>query len=258
MGQQPVDTKLTEPEWLDRLRECRPEVAVPGYWESVAENCVRWGEELSVGPFWTEVKKRVDQWRSEYKQEKGTDLFTPAGLPNFSGKGSESIKKKLLRRCQCEPGYIKKAMPKSGAPIPRIGDLVRTRIVCRYIDGVEFIASKLEQLAKEMELNPRRRREGRLEGYFAQHLIVDGEVFFRFGGGSEPTRIVCEVQVASELATTMWTASHPIYEFSRDVEKSPEDWQWNPNDPRFIANQLGHMIHLADGLLVQLRRMTKQ
>ena len=257
MGQQPDRAKLTESEWLDELKKRHSMVAVPGYWDAVATNCARWADELLVGPFWAEVKKLIDQWRSEYKQETGSDLLAQPGLPNFCGKSSDSIKRKLFRRCRSEADYIEKALPKSGAPIPRMGDLVRTRVICRYIDGVEFFTSKLEQLAKEMNLNPKRRREGRLEGYFAQHLIVNAEVIFRFGGGSELARIVCEVQVASELATAMWQASHPIYEFSRDEDKSPEDWQWNPKDPRFIANQLGHMIHLADGLIVQLRRTTK-
>ena len=65
--------------------------------------------------------------------------------------------------------------------------------------------------------------------------------------------INCEIQLASELATRVWDASHPLYEDARTRSASPEEWQWKPTDPHFIANQLGHMIHLADGLLVQLR-----
>lgn len=258
MSQRPADTKLMEQEWLDQLCQSRPEVALPGYWQTVADNCTRWAEEVSVSPFWAEAKIQLDQWRSEYKQETGADLLSQVGLPSFCGKSAESIKRKLIRHCRSEADYVQKALPKGGPPIPRLGDLVRTRVVCRYIDGVEFLTSKFEHLAYNMQLKPTRRREGRLEGYFAQHLIVDAEVIFRFGGSSELARIVCEVQVASELATRMWEASHPLYEFSREEEKPPEDWQWNANDPRFIANQLGHMIHLADGLLVQLRRATKR
>ena len=101
MPQEPASTKLTEPEWLDKLRERRSEIAVPGYWEAVAKNCEHWADELSVGPFWSEVKKRIDQWRSEYKQQTDADLLTQPGLPNFCAKSADSIKKKLLRRCRC-------------------------------------------------------------------------------------------------------------------------------------------------------------
>src|SRR5262249_36562129 len=150
------------------------------------------------------------------KQATGSDLLIQSGLPNFTGKQADSIRRKLLRMCRSRRDYIERAFPAPGMPpVPRIGDLVRTRIVCRYIDGVEALTTQFEALAKEMGFNPRRRREGRLEGYFAQHLTVDAHVFFRLGGGTEPAQIVCEIQVASELATRMWDASHPVYEFAR-------------------------------------------
>jgi hypothetical protein len=185
-------------------------------------------------------------------------LLTAPGLPAFCGKTADSIKGKLFRRCRENADYLEKAVPVAGAPIPRMGDLVRTRIVCGYIDGVEFLTSKLHALADGMKLNPKRRREGRLEGYFAQHLTVDADVIFRLGGAAQLTKIVCEIQVASELATRMWDAGRPVYELAREGEDRPEAWQWDPMDPRFIANQLGHMIHLADGLLVQLRLTSKK
>ena len=244
---------LSQEEWKKRLAEKRAETAIPGYWETIASNCAQWAKDLSVGGFWAEATKSLDQWRTEYRQQNGTNLLISPGLPLFCGKEADRIKGKPFRRCRDRADYLDKAIPVAGAPIPRIGDLVRTRIVCGYIDGVEFLTSKLHDLADEMKLKPQRRREGRIEGYFAQHLAIDADVIFRFAGASELTKIVCEVQVASELATRMWDAAHPVYEFSREEEDRPEAWQWDPTDPRFIANQLGHMIHLADGLLVQLR-----
>lgn len=93
-------------------------------------------------------------------------------VPSFVGKEPGSTRRKLLAKCRKEKGYVQKAFPKDGAPVPRIGDLVRTRIVCRYIDGVEFLTSKLFELAQRNALDPRRRREGRVEGYVAQHVTL--------------------------------------------------------------------------------------
>lgn len=250
----PRTTELTDEEWLRRLAELRPEVRLPGFWTNVAENCARWAAEVSVGPFWAQAKVRLDRWRMEYRAASQADLLTQPDLPSFLPKPEKSIYDKLFRRCKDVRDYIDKAIPREGPPVPRLGDLVRTRIVCRYIDGVEFLATKLMELADEMGLSPSRRREGRLEGYFAQHVTVSQDVIFRLAGYGELAKIICEIQIASEMATRMWDAAHSLYEIVRGTGDDPEDWQWKPDDPRFISNQLGHMIHLADGLLVQLRR----
>jgi hypothetical protein len=249
-------SELTEEDWLGDLAKVRPDVLLPGYWANLATNCAGWAEELSVGPFWTEAKHRLDQWRTEYRTATDGDLLSQPGLPNFTSKSESSIRGKLFRRCKQDGDYLQKAIEEKGPPIPRLGDLVRTRIACRYIDGVEFLANRMLDLAEEMKLTRSRRREGRIEGYFAQHVTVHQEVIFRLAGHGELTKIVCEIQIASEMATRMWEAAHPLYEGTRGNGADPEDWQWKPIDPRFISNQLGHMIHLADGLLVQLRQST--
>jgi hypothetical protein len=250
----PTPSRLTDEDWLRELAALRSEIHLPGFWANIAENCGRWADELSVGPFWSESKHRLDQWRTEYRATTDGDLLSQPGLPNFTSKPEASIRDKLFRRCKQNAGYLQKAIEKEGPPIPRLGDLVRTRVVCRYIDGVEFLANKIMGLAEEMKLSPKRRREGRIEGYFAQHIMVNQEVIFRLAGSSQLSKVVCEIQIASELATRMWDAAHPLYESARSDATDPEDWQWKPTDPRFISNQLGHMIHLADGLLVQLRQ----
>ncbi len=238
---------------LKMLELGRAEIAIPGYWETLAANCEQWARELDAGPFWVEAAKRLDQWRTEYKQQTTADLLAQTGMPSFVAKSADSTKAKVLRKCRADTKAPEELYSTTGAAVPAIDDLVRTRVVCRYIDGVEFLASKMEVLAKEMNLSPKRDREGRLEGYFAQHLTIDADVYYRLGGASQPTRIRFEVQLASELATTMWNSSHPFYKFAQESSKPAESWQWNPKDPQFIANQLGHVIHLADGLIVQLR-----
>jgi hypothetical protein len=243
-------------QWLERLADVRPEVRLPGFWATIAENCARWAEELSVGPFWSEISRRLDQWRTEYTGQTGADLLPTVGLPRFVGKPELSIRDKLFRRYGRSLEDCRRAMQDTGPPIPRLGDLVRTRIPCRYIDGVEFLADKIQSVAAEKGIRCSRRREGRISGYFAQHVVVYQEVIFRFGGHNELGLVGSEIQIASEMATRMWDASHSLYELERGDE-NPEAWQWKPEDPRFISSQLGHVIHLADGLLVQLRATTR-
>lgn len=254
---EPTPLKLTEEECLGRLGEVRSEVRLPGYWATLAGNCNQWASEVSVGPYWSKAKQRLDQWRMDYRSATDADLLTQPGLPPFVSKPEASIRDKLFRRCAQDTENLKNLYDTEGPAVPRLGDLVRTRISCQYIDGVEFLANKLTELAEEMALGPTRQREGKIEGYFAQHITIPQEVIYRFAGTAQITKVKCEVQVASELGTRMWDASHPLYDMVRRERSAPEDWQWRPDDPRFLANQLGHMIHLADGLLVQLRQSTK-
>lgn len=235
----------------------RPDVLVPGYWDSLTQNCKRWADEISVGPYWHDAKNKCTYWRQEYRSEASSDLLSSPGLPSFVSKPVESTRSKLLRRCRQDSAFVGEAIQGIGPPVPNISDLVRTRVACRYIDGVEFLGTKLCELADEMGLTYLRERQGRLEGYFAQHITVTQDVIYRFGGISTQTKVVSEIQIATEFGTRMWDATHPLYESVRGKSADPASWQWKPDDPRFIANQLGHMIHLADGLLMQLRDSTK-
>lgn len=231
----------------------RKELAVPGYWKALEQNCSQWADEISVSPFWKEVDKRQPTWSNEFQRRTAGALLANPGIPKFVGKSAKRIREKLAHRSRDERVPISEMWPKSGPPVPFLNDLVRTRIECQFLDGVEFVGTSLEALAKECGVKCSRERQGLLEGYFAQHFLFEQPVFFRWGGGEEPTTVKCEIQIATLLATRIWEESHRIYETWRTREEDAQDWQWNPNDPRFVARQLGHMIHLADGLLVQLR-----
>ena len=243
----------SDEELLDCLSGRWEQIRAPGYWTNIAQNCETWATEISGGPFWKSASTRLDQWRTEYRAQTGADLLVQSELPRFRSKPELSIREKIVRRLRENQFSINEIFQSEGQDVPAIGDLVRTRISCRYIDGVEFLASKILNLAKEMNLRPVVERQGSIEGYYAQHVNVSQDVIYRFGGVSKLTVIECEVQLASEMATRMWDASHPLYERVRNNATLPDDWQWRPHDARFISNQLGHVIHLADGLLVQLR-----
>lgn len=235
----------------DALGKLRPEFQVPGFLERLESNCSQWAADVSAGFFWAEARRRLPHWRSEYRSLTKADLLVDFDLPSFVAKPSSSIINKLSRYNNKQK--LHEFVPIQGPPVPTIGDIVRTRIRCQYIDGVEFLANKLEELGGELNVVPVRERQGKIEGYFAQHLNIKHDVTYREAGHGTPTIITCEIQIASALASQMWQTSHSLYENVRSDMSAPDDWQWKPDDPRFISNQLGHMLHLADGLLVQLR-----
>ena len=249
------DTRPPEPEidWIVKLADIRSEFSIPNYMSVLAANAKTWSQEISVGPFWTKAKTEMAKWRTEYRTLKGGDLLPRPVLPDFESKTEASIHDKLIRKCKRKSHDLSDVVGVEGPPIPKLNDFVRTRVACRYIDGVDFLAKKLMEIGAETNCVPQLRREGRIEGYFAQHITLEQNVIFRLAGHEQLATINCEIQLASELATRVWQASHPLYEEARMGHEAPEEWQWKPNEPRFMANQLGHMIHLVDGLLVQLR-----
>lgn len=247
-------------QFWDICYKLHPELQIGGFWNALEENAIQWADDLSVSPFWKAVKEQQPKWSNEFQRNTSGSLLAGIGIPNFFPKKIVRVREKLLHdweRRGSSPD-VSAYFPLSGPPIPIVNDIVRTRVECQFLDGVEYFAAKLAGLASQMEIQGTRQRQGRLQGYFAQHFCFDQSVIFRFGGGDHLVKIQCEVQVATALATRIWEESHRTYEEWRVQVDEAEDWQWNPSDPRFTARQLGHMIHLADGLLVQLRDSAKK
>jgi hypothetical protein len=257
----PTSVQLSNQEkFWEASKAIQPYITLAGYWEALQKNCDQWAIELSIAPFWTAVKQRQSMWSNEFQRKTSGALLANPGIPDFAAKKAKRVREKLLLDWihAGRPAEVTEFWPSTGPPVPLINDLVRTRIECQFLDGIEFFGVKLEELARELGIKYTRERKGRLAGYFAQHFCFTDKVIFRFGGGEQLASIQCEVQIATALATRIWEESHRTYEEWRVQRDDPEDWQWNPEDPRFTARQLGHMIHLADGLLVQLRNSAQR
>ena len=259
----PADAGLALSNWKpfwEVSQKLQPDLANAGYWDALQKNCDQWADDLAICPFWKEVKNRQPTWSNDFYRKTSGSLLGNPGIPNFSSKKVKRVREKLLHDWvhAGKPPDVGAFWPVGGPPVPLINDLVRTRIECQFLDGVEFFGTRLEELAGEMGVVYERERQGRLVGYFAQHFRFTDKVIFRFGGGEQLTSIQCEVQIATVLATRVWEESHRTYEEWRIQTDEPEEWQWDPTDPRFTARQLGHMIHLADGLLVQLRNSAQK
>lgn len=246
-----ISQPFGEPNIVERLpAQC----ATPGYWSSLAENAATWAREISAGHFWQSANTELESWRKEYLRDFGGTLSI-GSLPNFVGKSEPRLKEKTIEKIRraktVEIGV--QAIYDQHVPVPRLEDLVRVRLAVQFLDGVPFLARKILELAKKYDSNVEIEPKGSLNGYFAQHLTFRSQVFFRFGGPPVACDVTCEVQIATSLATHVWENSHALYENTRVTLERSEDWQWSPGDPRFLSRQLGHMIHLADGLFCNLR-----
>jgi hypothetical protein len=216
---------------------------------SVAESAATWAGELSIQPFWRDAQRDLNIWSTEYHRKTGHNLLSTDALPQFVGKGMPRLEEKIFEMVNA--GRIGELYP-AGSRVPRLKDLVRVRISTCYLDGVAFLANRLSRNIESHGITVDERTEPRLTGYYATHLYFDVDRLFHFGTESKET-VRCEVQIATELSTTIWDRTHGAYALTRTVSSADTAWQWDPTDERFIAAQLAHMIHLADGLVLQLR-----
>jgi hypothetical protein len=134
---------IKESEWSDELSEVRPEISIPGYWKSLEDNCIQWAKDIFVGPYWSMALKELGTWIAHYRSETGGSLLARPGLPKFEGKSAKRIESKLYELRLKNENFKFDAFSQEGPPIPKLHDLVRTRVSCQYVDGVEFLGNKL-------------------------------------------------------------------------------------------------------------------
>lgn len=241
-------------EWMADCKNAHPQTGSPDYWSIIESNVIQWAKDLTVSSFWSDTGRELDKWRTDYRAATGSTLLSQPRLPDFTPKTIESILNKLQRKYPNDKLTDAFVGP---YPIPRIGDMVRVRLTCSYLDGVEFLANKLMELAKSTGTIAVHEKQGKIEGYYAQHINISQDVMLKVAGAIALVRVDCEIQIATDMSTKMWDTSHGLYERVRGQPTEAESWQWKHSDPRFISNQLGHLVHLVDGLLIQLRESTK-
>lgn len=248
-GGDPSDEQL-----LLEIANTHPDVRLPGYWELLADQCKHWAGHASISPLWKAASDRLPSWVNEYRRKYHGPLKVDTGLPGFQGKGADRIRTKTIAAYRAAKPEDKATLWPPGSPaVPQINDLVRTRVVVSYLDGIEFLATKLQATAKDLGTKMKTNRKASSSGYYALHLYFTEPFHFRINQVTQSVTIQCEVQIGTELATTLWNATHRVYEVWREIPGEDVGWEWKPDDPRFLSRQLGHMIHLVDGLLIRLR-----
>jgi len=132
-------------------------------------------------------------------------------------------------------------------------DVFRTTITVSYLDGIQFlyerIKTAIESVGSECEFD----LNSTLEGYYAGHFVLKGAAKvpdFDFGIVSQEYSV--EIQMTTHVKEAVKSILHPIYEKAR-LGYSEKDWQWDFSCDEFIANNLGHIIHYVEGMIVRVR-----
>lgn len=136
----------------------------------------------------------------------------------------------------------------------RLDDIVRTAIVCRFLDGPSFLCKELESHAGRCGAQGNTVARGIDEGYYAHHFYVTCDVDVLVGASGNPTSQTTklEVQVTTQLQEILRSLTHQYYESDR-VRRKDLEWTWKFKTNKFRARFLGHSLHLLEALIVDVR-----
>lgn len=232
------------------------------YYESVTS---RIKQDLEKSNFWTQLTGSLREYDGEYLTKTGYPLLTPGFKPELRIKPFGSFLLKTFRKNIIENKRWPDK-PEGGWVLPNnwysgINDIIRTLFEVKYLDGVEFIISKVKSICEERNMGCRVFLEATEEGYYAAHLYTRQEFEIpKVTWDTERVDISIEIQITTQLQEIIRKLLHKYYEDRRKRLEREEGikWQWNYRSDEFVANYLGHILHYVEGMIMEIREKQKE
>lgn len=208
------------------------------------------------------VIQALRQAQSLYVEGRPELLFYPASaidgitlhIKSFESAIRKAHRSNVVfnRRFPKEPerGYID-----VGDIYQSIDDLLRTRLICKYLDGPKFVCDQLEASCKRDGIEYIYRDLGTDAGYYAWHFYFKTAVEIMTDGVVSTQSMWVEIQLSTQLAEVITSLTHGLYE-ERRTGANPfagSKWKWDANSPHFRSAFLGHGLHLLEGLIQTLK-----
>lgn len=231
------------------------------YYESVV-NRIKLDFEKS--DFWIQPTENLKEYDGEYLAKTGYHLFTSILKPELCIKSFKSFLLKTFRKNILENKRWPDE-PEGSWILPnnwhsRINDSVRTLFEVKYLDGVEFMISKIKSICEERHAESKVFLEATEEGYYAAHLYMRREYEIpKINWDTERIDVSIEIQITTQLQEVIRKLLHKYYEDKRKgLKKEDIKWQWNYESDEFVANYLGHILHCVEGMIMDIREKQKE
>jgi hypothetical protein len=133
-------------------------------------------------------------------------------------------------------------------------DLIRTKFVVPFLDGVVSVSDRIVEIADELGLRRYRRYHAKDSGYHARHVYVLLNVPTASGGLAE---IAVEIKVLTKLQDTLSELTHLLYEHNRTgsgESRKKREIAWLIDIPDFDASYVGHSAHFIEASIVKLKQ----
>jgi hypothetical protein len=250
------------PTWLKSKKKIDERELSENYYDIVTSSIQR---QLISSKFWTNLTGNLTKYEQEYNSIKDNyDLFKE--FPK-----NEDVKIKPYKSF-IEKTYRKNVLnnkewpdePEGGWIFPdrwfsNINDIVRTTIVVKYLDGVDFLVQKVIDNCGRCHLDPKISWEARDEGYYAVHINVrqNYKILSIDLLGTKEINVSFEIQITTQLQEVIRRLLHSYYEGKRLKIMKDEIWQWNYMSDEFATNYLGHILHYVEGMIMDIREKNR-
>src|SRR5208337_4762287 len=233
--------------WLARQHGCECDRVGP-YYDSVTS---KMKADLEKSAFWSGLVRELRDFGDQYQGVTGFPLLMGGQNLEIYVKPFESFVLKTFRKNVLNnphwPGE-----PDGGWFIPdgclaRVNDVLRTLLVVKYTDGVQFMVDRLKAFCESKKVGCHDFFEAREDGYYAAHTYVKQAFEIpRMSWDTEIVELSIELQVTTQLQETIRKLLHKHYEEKRQ-RAGKERWQWDYRSDEFAANYLGHILHYVEG-----------
>ena len=209
--------------------------------------------------FWKQFSVKLREYNDEYLLNKEYQLLQAMSVPDILTKPFDSFLLKTFRKNILENKDFPKS-PKDGWILPdnwysRINDIIRTLVVVKYLDGVEFIVEKIKSLCEEIKRDFNCVFEAKEVGYYAVHIYTKEEFEIpRMDWDTIKVITSIEIQITTQIQEVIRRLLHKYYEERRVLYPQAEElWQWNYRSNEFATNYLGHILHYVEGMIMEIR-----
>lgn len=233
--------------------------------EDLADDSLRRWYELNVRAAQTTLSQHnVAGLISKLLIKRIADSTLSRNHPNnvqFVEKPFNSVVDKLFRlNCNWNRNFPKPPKPdwlKCSDVFIRLDDLVRSTIICRYIDGPQEICDEIVAAATDAGLTANSLPRATNEGYYAHHINL--KFPFELLGRDNVAKqvdIAAEIQVTTQMQDVLKDLTH-LYYSKRRLEtpiRETASHRWDFQSEGFRATYLGHTLHLIEGVIAELRQ----
>lgn len=248
-------------EWLKKEHEIEINDRTRTRYETVA-TLIK--QDYEKSDFWTELIGSLREYNDQYLLDKGYPLLMRVEKPELKMKPFGSFLLKTFRKNIIDndryPNEPKDGWILSDNWFSRINDIVRTMLVVKYLDGVEFMRNKIKSHCEEYAMDFEHHLEAREEGYYAAHLYTRRKFEIpKILWDTERVEVSIEIQITTQLQEVIRRLLHKYYEQRRQrIEERDFKWQWDYECDEFCANYLGHILHYIEGMIMEIREKQKE
>jgi len=208
--------------------------------------------------FWADFSKKLKDFNDQYYEEYNYHLLMHRdSVPKILIKPFESFLEKTYRKNVLNNKNWPDE-PDGGWLIPfewytKINDILRTCIVVKYLDGIQFLIEKINTLAASCEVECNCDLEARIDGYYAAHFNLTFPIEIPIGMEIKRIDVPIEIQITTQLQENIKRLLHEHYTKKRKLSSDGNDWLWDYSSDEFLANNLGHILHYVEGMIMEVR-----